>query len=202
MIVLVGFMGAGKTTVGNLLAARLGLPFADSDDVIERRVGRPIRQIFAADGEPAFRALEHQVIAELLDGPALVLALGGGAAQYPQTQALLTRGDDPPQTPPAHGGTARPPVPPWPWAPLEVVYLEVSYEQALLRVGGDRGRPMLARSDLPELYRHRMPVYAGVATVTVVTDGRPPEIISEDILARLAAEPVRGGRAPSLRPAP
>ena len=148
MIVLVGFMGAGKTTVGNLLAARLGLPFADSDDVIERRAGRPIRQIFAADGEPAFRALEHQVIAELLDGPALVLALGGGAAQHPQTRVKL--------------------------ASAQVVYLQIGYEQALLRVGGDRGRPMLARSDLPELYRRRMPVYAGVATVTVATDGRPP----------------------------
>lgn len=176
MIVLVGFMGAGKTTIGNLLAARLGLPFADSDEVIERRAGRPISQIFADDGEPVFRALEHQVIAELLDGPALVLALGGGAAQHPQTQAKLTS--------------------------AQVVYLEVSYEQALRRVGGDTGRPMLARSDLPELYQRRLPVYAGVAMLTVATDGRPPEIISQDILARLAAEQVPGGRAPSLRPAP
>jgi shikimate kinase len=64
MIVLVGFMGAGKTTVGTLLAAGLGLPFTDSDQVIEQRAGRPVRQIFAEDGEPAFRALEHQVIAE------------------------------------------------------------------------------------------------------------------------------------------
>jgi len=79
VIVLVGFMGAGKTTVGHLLAERLGLPFTDSDQVIEQRAGRPVRQIFAEDGEPAFRALEHQVIASLLDGPDLVLALGGGA---------------------------------------------------------------------------------------------------------------------------
>ena len=78
----------------------------------------------------------------------------------------------------------------------------MGYEQALLRVGGDSGRPMLARSDLPELYQRRMPVYAGVATLTVATDGRPPEIISEDILAGLAAEPVPGGRAPYPRPAP
>jgi shikimate kinase len=176
MIVLVGFMGAGKTTIGNLLAARLGLPFADSDEVIERRAGRPIKQIFAEDGEPAFRALEHQVIAELLDGPALVLALGGGAAQHPQTQAKLTS--------------------------AQVVYLEVGYEQAVRRVGGDTGRPMLARSDLPELYRSRLPAYAGVATLTVATDDRHPEVISQDILARLAAEPVPGGRAPSPRPAP
>ena len=176
MIVLVGFMGAGKTTIGNLLAARLGLPFTDSDEVIERQAGRPISQIFAEAGEPAFRALEHQVIAELLDGPALVLALGGGAVEHPATQAKLS--------------CAR------------VVYLQVGYEQALRRVGGDPGRPMLARADLPELYRHRLTAYAGVATLTVVTDDRLPEVISEDILARLAAEPVPGGRAPSVHTAP
>jgi shikimate kinase len=83
VIVLVGFMGAGKTTVGHLLAKRLGLPFSDSDEAIEQHAGRSIPQIFAEDGEPAFRALEHQVIAELLDGPALVLALGGGAPEHP-----------------------------------------------------------------------------------------------------------------------
>src|SRR6266481_2107887 len=75
-------MGAGKTTVGNLLAARLELPFADSDQVIEHRAGRPVSQIFAEDGEPAFRALEHQVIAELLYGPEMVLALGCGASPW------------------------------------------------------------------------------------------------------------------------
>ena len=84
MIVLVGFMGAGKTTIGHLLAAELGLPFADSDQVIEQqRAGRLIREIFAEDGETVFRALEHQVIAELLDGPDLVLALGGGRPSIP-----------------------------------------------------------------------------------------------------------------------
>ena len=68
MIVLVGFMGAGKTTVGHLLSAHLGLPFVDSDLVIEQRSGRPVRQIFAEDGESAFRALEHEVIAGLTSG--------------------------------------------------------------------------------------------------------------------------------------
>jgi shikimate kinase len=160
VIVLVGFMGAGKTTVGTLLAARLGLPFADSDHVIEQRAGRPIRQIFAEEGEPAFRALEHQVIAELLDGPAVVLALGGGAAEHPGTRAKL--------------------------AGAQVAYLHVSYEQALRRVGGDRGRPLLARPDLAALYQRRLAVYAGVATLTVPTDGRRPEAVTEDILARAA----------------
>jgi shikimate kinase len=172
MIVLVGFMGAGKTTVGTLLAARLGLPFADSDQVLEDRAGRPIRQIFAEDGEPAFRALEYEVIAGLLDGPPTVLALGGGAPGHPPTRELLRPpGGRPPGTPPT---------------PLEVVYLHVEYAQALRRVGGDAGRPLLARPDLSALYQRRLPVYAAVATLTVRTDGRPPETVSDDILAQLA----------------
>ncbi len=173
MIVLVGFMGAGKTTIGNLLAARLGLPFADSDQVIEQRAGRPVRQIFAEDGEPAFRALEHQVIAELLDGPELILALGGGAPEHPQTRRKL--GSDP---------------------VTQVVYLQVGYDQALRRVGGDAGRPMLARPDLAALYERRRGVYAGIATFAVATDGRYPETVSEDIVTRLTRTPAVDGRAP------
>ena len=68
MIVLIGFMGAGKTTVGHMLAEKLGLPFIDSDLIIESRSGRAVREIFAADGEPAFRDLEREVTAELLRG--------------------------------------------------------------------------------------------------------------------------------------
>jgi shikimate kinase len=183
MIVLVGFMGAGKTTVGTLLAARLGLPFADSDQVLEDRAGRPIRQIFAEDGEPAFRALEYEIIAGLLDGPPMVLALGGGAPGHPPTrELLLPPGGRPPGTPPISGGNLSPPTPS---APLEVVYLHVGYAQALRRVGGDAGRPLLARPDLSALYQRRLPVYAAVATLTVRTDGLPPETVSDDILARL-----------------
>jgi shikimate kinase len=173
VIVLVGFMGAGKTTVGNLLAAELGVPFLDSDQVIEQRAGRPVRRIFAEDGEPAFRALEHQVIAELLDGPdprSAVLALGGGAPEHPGTRDRLTR--------------------------AQVVYLQVGYDQALRRVGGDRGRPLLARPDLPDLYQRRLALYAGVATLTVPTDGRRPEAITGDILARVVPEPAARGPAP------
>jgi shikimate kinase len=160
VIVLVGFMGAGKTTVGQLLAGRLGLPFTDSDQVIEQRAGRTVRQIFAEDGEPAFRALEHQVIAGLLDGPARVLALGGGAAEHPGTRERL--------------------------ATAQVVYLEVGYEQVMARVGGDPGRPLLARPDLAATYQRRLPLYAAVATLTVPTDHRPPEAVSQDVLARLS----------------
>jgi shikimate kinase len=179
MIVLVGFMGAGKTAVGHLLSGRLGLPFADSDLIIEQRAGRPIRQIFAEDGEPAFRALEHQVIADLLDGPDLVLAVGGGAAEHPRTRERL--------------------------ATVPVVYLQVGYDQAMARCGGDadpQSRPLLARPDLAATYQRRLPLYAAIATLTVGTDGRRPEAISEDIAARLIAEPTVGGRAPYLAPGP
>ena len=176
MIVLVGFMGAGKTTVGHLLSKRLGLPFVDSDHVIEHQAGRPVRQIFAEDGEPAFRALEQEVIGGLLGGPDLVLALGGGAAEHPRTREKL--------------------------AGAQVVYLEVGYDQAMLRVGGDLGRPLLARPDLAATYQRRLPLYAGIATLTVATDGRRPETITADILARLVAEPAVGGRVPYSRPRP
>jgi shikimate kinase len=162
MIVLVGFMGAGKTTVGTLLAEKLGLEFADSDLVLEQRAGRPIRQIFADDGEAAFRVLEHQVIADLLDGPDLVLALGGGAAEHAGTRRRL--------------------------AAAQVVYLHVGYEQAMRRVSGDgdpASRPLLARPDLAATYRRRLPLYAAVATLTIPTDDRPPEAVTQDILEYL-----------------
>jgi shikimate kinase len=159
LIVLAGFMGAGKTTVGRLLAAKLGVPFADSDQVIEERAGKPVHQIFADDGEPAFRRLEHDVIAELLAGPDLVLAVGGGAAAEPGTRDLL--------------------------AAAPVVYLRVSYAEAMRRVGGDRGRPMLARPDVGQLYAERDPLYRAAARRTVEVDARSPEEIALDILGRL-----------------
>lgn len=159
MIVLIGFMGAGKTTVGQLLAGQLGLPFIDIDAVIEERSGQPVRQIFAEKGEPAFRAIEHETVAGLLGGPAAVLALGGGAVEHPETRALLRC---------AH-----------------VVYLHVGYSAALLRVGGDDDRPMLRRPDLEAIYQRRLPAYEAVSTLTVATDGREPDAVSRDIIEQL-----------------
>ena len=113
------------------------------------------------------------MIAELLEGPDLVLALGGGAAEHPRTRDTLA----------SHPRA-------------QVVYLQVSYAQALRRVGGDGGRPMLARPDLAAVYQRRLAAYAGVATLTVATDDRRPETVSADILSNLPAE--RSGlRAPA-----
>lgn len=162
MIVLVGFMGAGKTTVGRLLAAKLAVPFSDSDHVIEARTGKPVRQVFADDGEPAFRQLEHDVIAGLLaKNEDMVLALGGGAAVHEGTRANL-----------AH-------------SKIPVVYLKVSYAEAMRRVGGDLDRPMLARPDVAQVYAERDPRYAEAATFTVDADGKTPEELVLGILARL-----------------
>jgi shikimate kinase len=168
MIVLVGFMGAGKTTIGRVLAGQLGLPFADSDLVIEQRTGRQVRHIFAEDGEPAFRALEHEVIADLLDGPDAVLALGGGAPEHPGVQTALK------------AAVAK---------QAEVVYLQVGYQQAMQRVAGDEYRPLLARPGLDDLYQHRLDVYGSVASLTIATDGRRPEAISQDVIEHLLQAP-------------
>jgi shikimate kinase len=163
MIVLIGFMGAGKTTVGHLLAEKLGLPFMDTDLVIEQRARRSVRDIFGTDGEPAFRELEHAVTADLLGGPEVVLALGGGAVQHPATRPLL-RGH-------------------------HVVYLEVGFAESMLRVGGDAGRPMLRDPDLEGIFQRRRTGYQAVATQTVATGRRPPEAVCLDILTRLGASP-------------
>ena len=160
VVVLVGFMGAGKTTTGRMLAQRLALPFVDSDHVVVERAGRSIAEIFQHDGEPAFRELEAEVIAELVAGPPVVLSVGGGAIETAATRDAL--------------------------AGALVVHLHVSYRQALRRVGGDPRRPMLARPDLDKVYQRRDPLYRAVATFTVATDGGSPTRAVEQIQAGLA----------------
>ena len=162
-LVLVGFMGAGKTTVGHIIAERLGRPFVDSDVLIEQRLGRDIRDIFATEGEPHFRQLEHATVAGLIRGPEAVVALGGGAVEDPRSRAVLRA--------------------------ARVVYLRVSYDEAMARVRSDEFRPMLHRPDLDEVYKRRLPVYEDLAVLTVDTDGRRPEAIALDVLTGLTRLP-------------
>lgn len=159
MIVLVGFMGSGKTAVGRALAHKIGLPFVDTDAIIEERVGAPIADVFASGGESAFREIERDVVAEVLSGPDAVVALGGGALGDPTTSAALE------------------------WA--TVVHLEVAYPEAMKRIGADPGRPMLGISDPKALFAERLPVYRRVADLSVATDGRSQEEIAEDIAGRV-----------------
>ena len=163
VVVLVGFMGAGKTTVGHIVAERLGLPFVDSDVLIEQRQGREIREIFRTEGEPYFRQLEHETVAGLVRGPDAVIALGGGAVEDPRSRAVLRN--------------------------AQVVYLRVGYDEALARVKSDEFRPMLHRPDLDEVYKRRMPVYEDLSVLTVDTDGRRPDAVALEVLARLTRRP-------------
>lgn len=160
--VLVGPPGAGKTTVGQLLAERLGVPFRDVDHDIEAIAGKPISDIFVNDGEEAFRALEVEAVAAALASHGGVLALGGGAVLSPVTRERL--------------------------AGHRVVYLEVGLSDAVTRVGLAKDRPVLTlnpRATLRHLLDQRRPLYEQVAAVRVATDGRPPEEVTDEVAKQL-----------------
>lgn len=159
-LVLVGPPGAGKTTVGRLLAQRLGVAFRDTDADIERTAGKEIADIFYTDGEEHFRALERAAVAAALAEHDGVLALGGGAVLAAETRALLRE--------------------------HEVVLLDVGLSAAADRVGLNRNRPVLAlnpRAQLRALLADRMPLYVEVARRTVATDSRTPEEVVDAVLA-------------------
>jgi shikimate kinase len=161
--VLVGPPGAGKTTVGERVAAALGTGFRDTDADIVEVAGKPVSDIFVDDGEDAFRALERAAVVTALSTFDGVLALGGGAVLAPETRERLR--DGPP-----------------------VVFLSVELTDAVGRVGLGAGRPLLAinpRATLKHLLEQRRPLYQEVATWTVVTDGRGPEEIAAEVVALL-----------------
>jgi shikimate kinase len=177
VVVLIGPPGTGKSSVGALLAARLGVAFRDTDADVEAAAGKPVADIFVQDGEPAFRAFERAAVAAALRGHRGVLALGGGAVLDPGTQGLL-------------GGET-------------VAYLETSLEALTHRNGLDRPRPLLIgnpRAQLKVLLRQRLPVYERLATLTVTTDDYAPEEVADEIAARIAGPP-GAGAPPQRQPA-
>lgn len=159
-VVLTGFMGSGKSTVGPLLAARLGWRFVDVDDVIEAEAGAKIAELFARQGEAAFRKREHEAIARLAADEELVLALGGGAIETEEVRTLLLSG----------AGTV-------------LVHLEVELETTLRRcVGTERTRPVLAdRANLAARYERRLPLYRE-AHVSIKVDGLTPREVVTEVL--------------------
>jgi shikimate kinase len=182
--ILIGPPGAGKTTVGRLLAGLLEAEFLDTDDVVEEEAGKPVSDIFISDGEAVFRGLEREAVARTVASHRGILALGGGAVMDPGARQLL--------------------------AGQRVVYLETGFAAAAHRTGLDAPRPLLIgnpRTRLRELLAERLPVYEGLAWVTVSTDDRAPQDIADEIAAtitaRLAAETGEGaGMSPEAPASP
>ena len=165
MLFLIGLRGSGKTTIGRVLAGRLALPFRDADVELEARAGRSIRDIFAADGEAAFRDFEEQTLVELIGRGPAVVATGGGVVLREINRARMK-------------------------AAGKVVWLTADADALWARTQADPTtagqRPDLASgglAEVQELMRLREPHYRSVADLTIETAGRSPEQIAADILA-------------------
>ena len=162
--ILIGPMGAGKSTVGHRLAKHLGVAFRDTDADIAAQAGKSVQDIFVDDGEPVFRALERDAVAAALAEHDGILSLGGGAVLDPVTLELLKD-----QT---------------------VVFLHVGLADAVKRVGLGHGRPLLVgnlRATIKKLLDERAPIYHAVATWVVDTDGRDAASVVDEIEGLLAA---------------
>ncbi len=162
-VVLIGPMGAGKTTVGALLAERWGVGVRDTDTDVETSAGKSVQDIFVDDGETAFRAMEREAVATALLEHDGVLALGGGAVLAPETRAQLSD-----QT---------------------VVFLKVAFDDAVRRVGSGDGRPLLlgnVRSRVKSLMEERTPIYEEVARYTVDTTGKDAADVAAEIAELLS----------------
>ena len=160
MITLTGFMGSGKTTVGKVLADALGCPFMDLDDLIVKKAGKTIPEIFAQDGEPAFRQLEARLLRQTVEKyteNTVVLALGGGAVTTSASATLL------------HEKTV-------------CIYLRATLETLLQRLSGETaGRP-LADDAMAERLAAREPLYEETAHVIIDTDGLAPDEVADEII--------------------
>ena len=163
-VVLIGPPGAGKTTVGELVAQALGVPFTDTDQLIETEQGMPISDIFVEHGEAHFRALEAEAVARAATSDGVV-AVGGGAPMTPAVAELLE--------------------------PLPVAFLDVTIADAAGRVGFSHARPLLAvnpRATWTRLMGERRPTYERLATWVVNTEGRPADEVAVDVVTAVNHE--------------
>jgi shikimate kinase len=161
-VVLVGPPGAGKSTVGRILAARWQVEFVDTDHVVEERAGKSVADVFVDEGEPAFRILEEAAVLEALSTSDGVVALGGGAVLSQATREAL--------------------------ASHAVALLSTSASAAAARVGMNRDRPLLlgnVRGTLAQLLRDRGPLYDEVADVVITTDDVDAEVVAERVAEAL-----------------
>lgn len=164
-VVLIGPPGAGKSSVGSLLAADLGVPFADTDDLVADAAGKPVGDIFIDDGEPVFRELERLAVGrglEAVGGHGGVLALGSGAVLDPDVRRML--------------------------AGQVIVYLEAGFATVARRTGMDKPRVVIPgnpRGRLRAMLEERQPVYAELASFTAATDDMAPEEVAADLAKRL-----------------
>ena len=163
-IVLVGPMGAGKSTIGRLLARQLQLPFKDSDHEIEARCGADIPWIFDVEGEEGFRQRETSTLSDLIQTPALVLATGGGIVLKPENRELIKQADT-------------------------VIYLSATAAQLAKRTAKDKNRPLLQVEDpltkLQSLLTERDPLYREVATQVMITGDQTPKSVVNTLIERL-----------------
>lgn len=163
-LILIGPMGAGKSTIGRLLAAELSRDFHDSDHEIQARCGADIPWIFDVEGEAGFRLREEQVIDDLTALTGVVIATGGGAVLREENRRRLRE-----------RGT--------------VIYLFTTVEQQLKRVAKDRNRPLLQRPDreqvLRDMFELRDPLYRATADIVVLTDRRSPRTVVNEILRQV-----------------
>ncbi len=161
-ILLIGFMGAGKSTVGRLVAEQLGVPFVDVDTLIEEHDGRAVSAIFAEDGEAAFREMETAAVASLEDRSPCVVACGGGVVLSDVNRAILKRLGI-------------------------VVYLRVTAAETLARVSNDTTRPLLSGAGgalaAGKLLEAREALYSAVADAVVDTVDRTPEEVALQVIA-------------------
>ncbi|WP_323751881.1 shikimate kinase AroK [Marinobacter sp.] len=172
-VVLVGPMGAGKSTIGRLLARELGYRFMDSDRVIEERCGANIPWIFDVEGETGFRQRETAMLDEMAAEFEVVLATGGGAVMRPENHPLLRKD-------------------------AVVVYLKTSIEQQVERTRKDRNRPLLQNDDpegvLRKLFAIRDPLYTQLADIVMYTDRKSPRLVVRQLVNRISPKTPRHRR--------